>query len=93
MSLAFRTVYVVWSPAAPDDYGAVQNLSLMFQIGFAINTSLCVDVDIFDDVIVEYFEDFSVSLASDDPVIFAPISEANVSIYDNDRKLLKALST
>ena len=77
---------------APGDYESVQNLPLTFEIGHAINSSLCVDVDIFDDEIVEFVEYFSVSLTSSDPVYINPVSEANVSIFDNDRMLCTAMT-
>ena len=78
--------FLVYS--APGDYESVQDVQLVFQIGHAIglSASVCVDVDVYDDEIVEYVEVFTVSLASDDPVVIAPISEANVSIFDNDCK-------
>ena len=71
---------------APGDYGSLDMVDLMFQVGDAINSTLCVDVDIFDDEVVEYVEEFSVSLTSTDLV--APTAEANVSIFDNDRKCI-----
>ena len=72
--------------SAPGDYGSVSNASLSFPIGSLINSTSCVDVTIVDDVIVEFSEEFSVSLSSSDPVVFDPIQEANVSIIDNDSK-------
>ena len=78
--------------SAPGDYESVQDVQLVFQIGHAIgiSASVCVDVDVYDEEIVEYVEVFTVSLVSDDPVVIAPISEANVSIFDNDCKSLMA---
>ena len=57
---------------------------LVFRVGEEINATSCVDVDIIDDDIVEYVEDFSASLVTSDPVIIAPFYEANVSVFDND---------
>ena len=77
---------------APGDYGAVVNAPLDFHVGEELNTTSCVDIDIFDDDTVEYEELFSVSLMTTDPVIIVPISEANVSIFDNDGKSFDVLN-
>ena len=75
--------------AAPGDYTSLSNASLTYQIGDPNGTILCLDIDIYDDEIVEYVEYFSVILSSLlEPVYFEPIQEANVSIYDNDRKYI-----
>ena len=80
------TMYFFIQFIAPGDYGSLVAVPLSFSIGAAINSTACVDVDIFDDDIVEDIEMISVSLASSDPVILAPIQVANVSIFDNDCK-------
>ena len=74
------------SHAAPGDYIPVVNAPLTFPIGADINSTACVNITINDELIVEYTEEFSVSLSSSDPVIIEPIQEANVSIADNDGK-------
>ena len=71
---------------APGDYDSLDAVPLSFSIGAALGTVACADIDIFDDEVVENIEMLSALLTSDDPVILAPIQEANVSIFDNDRK-------
>ena len=81
-------LYICWPLyTAPGDYGYLVNAPLSFDIGAAIGNTSCVDIDIFDDEIVEDDEIFSVSLNSSDPVNIL-VSSANVTIFDNDCKSL-----
>jgi hypothetical protein len=73
-------------PTAPGDYVPVVDVPLSFSIGAAVNSTSCANITINDDVIVEYDEEFTVSLTTTDPVIIEPIRESNVTIIDNDCK-------
>ena len=73
---------------APDDYEPLINASVTYQVGDPIGTILCLNVDIYDDEVVEYVEDLSVVLSAfNEPVYFDPMEQANISIFDNDCKL------
>ena len=78
-----RMPLLIYFPA-PGDYSPLANVPLSFSISAAISSTSCADISINDDLIVEYVEEFSVSLSSSDPVIIDPIQEANVTIDDND---------
>lgn len=70
---------------APEDFMALDNVMLSFDIGAAINSTTCVDVIIFDDDRIEdEAEVFMVVISSNDLDIQALISEANVTIIDTD---------
>ena len=61
-------------------------MPLAFLIGAAANSTSSANITTNDDLIVEYDEELSVYLSSDDPVIIDPIEEANITIIDNDCK-------
>ena len=60
--------------------------SIVFSAG-GVNV-FCINITIVDDDILEGDQNFTVSLSSDDPVIFDPLSEATVIITDNDSKFV-----
>ena len=49
--------------------------------------SQCIEIDIVDDLILESNEMFSIFLTSDQPGVNIGVSEATVTITDNDSKL------
>ena len=52
---------------------------------FVANVSLCVDVTIHDDIVLESTELFQISVTSSDPDVSLDVSTTLVSISDNDR--------
>ena len=66
------------------DFEGIVNAGVVFMAGDPLGTTACENVTISDDMVVEDKESFSVSASSSDPVVISPISQANVSIMDND---------
>ena len=61
--------------------------SIVFSAGGVIVS--CINITIVNDVILEGDQNFTVSLSSNDPVIFDPLSEATVIITDDDSMFVK----
>ena len=58
---------------------------MTFVPGNDVGTMVCVNVLIVDDMVtIEPDQSFTILASSNDPVIIAPISEATVTIVDND---------
>ena len=55
-----------------------------FMSGDALGTTACQNVTIIDDDPVETNETFTVSASSSDPVNISPVSQSEVTIFDND---------
>ena len=61
------------------------NAPLVFMAGDDLGTTVCENVTIVDDIdTVEPDQTFSVIASSSDPVIISPVSEAEVTITDDD---------
>ena len=71
--------------SAPDDYVSVLNYPLVFMAGDPLNTAVCFNVTIVDDIdVVEPDQSFIVSLTTEDPVYLTPYVDSSVTIEDND---------
>ena len=79
-------VMIVIFPAT-SDYNPLSNFMLYFEAGSPLNSVVCANVTIIDDIIIEPDQSFAVSLSTMDPVFLTPISSAVVIIAtDNDSK-------
>ena len=67
---------------APGDYTAVGE-DLIFTAANVVGSTVCTNVTIIDDEVLEGDQSFSLSLSSTDPVMFGT-DEATVTIVDND---------
>lgn len=74
----------------PEDYTQIQDYPITFFAGSEIGTTMCVNITIEDDDIVEPDQQFFVTLdsTSDNPVFFYPYSSATVVIGDNDGQFI-----
>lgn len=69
------------------DYNLLSGFMLYFEAGSPLNSVVCANVTIIDDMIVEPDQFFGVFLSTMDPVFLTPISSAIVIIAtDNDSK-------
>ena len=72
-------------PSAMDDYDPVSSYPLVFMSGDPLNTAVCVNITIVDDVdVVEPDQSFIISLTTSDPVYLTPYADSSVTIQDND---------
>ena len=65
--------------AAGDDYVAVSQ-ALTFASGSSIGSLQCVNISIINDTLAELSDDFSVNLATSDPLVVVSTDRATVSI-------------
>ena len=67
-----------------EDFVQLNDLLLVFPAGAPVSSMYCFNVTINDDMLVEYDEDFLVSVSSADPAIISPNSTKRVTIVNND---------
>ena len=67
-----------------NDYVGIQDITLEFEAGSPEGTTVCVDISILNEDVVEPEQEFSVQLFSMDPVNIGPNGTATVIIVDSD---------
>ena len=74
-------------PSGGADYATIMMTPVGFMSGDALGTTACLNVTVIDDNAVEMNETFTISASNVDPaVIIAPLTQADITIFDNDGK-------